>query len=156
MILELRSNSPEETQQIGQKIGGLLKAGDWVGLTGELGAGKTCLTQGIAQGTEVADSVPVTSPTFIIHQAYPGRIDLHHLDLYRLSSFEELYEVGYQDLINGDGACVVEWFEKVKEAIPDQNLVVSLEIVDENERSLTVSGMGKRGNEILGELKGLL
>jgi len=156
MILELISNSPEETQQLGHKIGGLLKPGDWIGLTGELGAGKTCLTQGIAQGAGVAASVPVTSPTFIIHQTYPGRIDLHHLDLYRLSSFEELYEIGYQDLINGEGACVVEWFEKIKEAISDQGLVISLEIVDENERSITVSGIGKRGSKILDKIKELL
>ncbi|MBW1871203.1 MAG: tRNA (adenosine(37)-N6)-threonylcarbamoyltransferase complex ATPase subunit type 1 TsaE, partial [Deltaproteobacteria bacterium] len=145
MILELISNSPEETQQLGHKIGGLLKPGDWIGLTGELGAGKTCLTQGIAQGAGVAASVPVTSPTFIIHQTYPGRIDLYHLDLYRLSSFEELHEIGYLELVTGDGACVVEWFEKIKEAVPDQGLVISLEIVDEKESSISVSGIGKRG-----------
>jgi tRNA threonylcarbamoyladenosine biosynthesis protein TsaE len=156
MTLELQTRSSEETKELGRKLGELAKPGDWIGLTGELGAGKTCLVQGLALGAGVDPCVPVTSPTFVILQTYPGRLPVHHLDLYRVGSLEELFEIGYTDLIHGDGIAVVEWYEQVAECAPDQGLIATLEIIDEDKRSLEISGKGIRGRELLEELKALL
>ncbi len=153
MKLRLLSQSAQQTQAIGSWLGELGQAGDWVGLTGELGAGKTCLVQGLALGAGVPDEVPVTSPTYVLQHTYEGRIPVHHLDLYRLKSEDELYELGYQDLIAGDGICAVEWFEQIASAQPDSGLRISLSLIDETSRELSLVGDGKRGRQILTALK---
>lgn len=141
---------------MGRNLGSLLQGGDWIGLTGELGAGKTCLTQGLALGLEVDPQIPVTSPTFIILQTYQGRIPLHHLDLYRLSEAEELFEIGYRELVEGEGACVVEWFERIEDSLPGSGLSGRLELIDDNSRRIELSGIDNRGNELLEKLEKLL
>ncbi len=147
--LRLQSDSPEATQEIGRRLGLALRPGDWIGLAGDLGAGKTCLTQGLALGAGVDPAIPVTSPTFILLRTYPGRIPLHHLDLYRIATYYELLEIGYQDLLAGQGACVVEWCDRVPESRPADGLVIELELLDEHSRSLSFAPLGPRGRDLV-------
>jgi tRNA threonylcarbamoyladenosine biosynthesis protein TsaE len=156
MRLTLTTRSPEETREVGRRLGELCRPGDWIGLTGELGAGKTCLVTGLARGLEVPSGHQVTSPTFIIHQTYPGRFPLHHLDLYRIHSDAELVELGYQELLEGDGVCAVEWCEQVPGAIPDSGVIVRLELEDETTRSIEITKIDKRGNDLLTGLQAKL
>jgi tRNA threonylcarbamoyladenosine biosynthesis protein TsaE len=154
--MKLTSHSADHTREIGAKLGGLLKAGDWIGLTGELGAGKTTFTQGLAQGLGVPPEVAVNSPTFILHQAYPGRLTLHHLDLYRLETEEELFEIGYPELLAGDGVCVVEWYERIPSARGEAGVVFAFTLVDESNREVSIDKIGLRGDELSADLEALL
>jgi tRNA threonylcarbamoyladenosine biosynthesis protein TsaE len=156
MSLILTTKSPEETQELGRKLGELCRPGDWIGLTGELGAGKTCLVTGLARGLEVPEGYQVTSPTFIIHQIYPGRLPLHHMDLYRIHQTAELFELGYQEFLEEGGVCAVEWCEQVPGAIPESGVVVRLEIEDENSRAIGIKKINKRGEELLSGLQAKL
>lgn len=156
MTLTLTTSSPDETRELGYKLGELCKPGDWIGLTGELGAGKTCLVTGLARGLGVPEGHQVTSPTFIIHQIYPGRLELHHMDLYRIHEPAELLELGYQELLEGEGVCAVEWCEQVPGAIPDSGVVFKLIIEDENSRSVEITKIDKRGEDLLSGLKAKL
>jgi tRNA threonylcarbamoyladenosine biosynthesis protein TsaE len=143
------SRSVKETQAFGRRLGALLQPGDWIGLSGDLGAGKTCLTQGLALGAGVSVETDVTSPTFVLLQTYPGRLPLHHLDLYRLHHMGELIEIGYQDLLAGPGACVVEWCDQVNGARPADGLVLAIELLDQDTRSLQPEALGERGRVLV-------
>ncbi|MFC1654920.1 tRNA (adenosine(37)-N6)-threonylcarbamoyltransferase complex ATPase subunit type 1 TsaE [Myxococcota bacterium] len=156
MNLTLTTKSPEQTRELGRKLGELCRPGDWIGLTGELGAGKTCLVTGLARGLQVPDGYQVTSPTFIIHQTYPGKFPLHHLDLYRLHEGAELIELGYRELLEGDGVCAVEWCEQVPGAIPDSGVIVKLELEDETTRTIEITKIDKRGEDLLSGLQAKL
>lgn len=143
--LVLISNSPTETFCIGRFLGEGLTRGDCVALTGELGAGKTCLTQGIAAGLGVPDSYVVASPTFTLINEYPGKDTfLYHLDVYRLGGSADLEETGYQEYLMSDGVMVIEWAEKVSDAIPDEALRVELSYMDETVRRIEISGFPER------------
>lgn len=110
--------SPQETFELGKKIGQAAVPGDIICLDGELGVGKTVFTQGFAKGLEI-DEV-VNSPTFTIIQEYDdGRIPLYHLDVYRIGEPEEMYELGYEDYFFGEGVCLIEWSQLIDELIPD-------------------------------------
>jgi tRNA threonylcarbamoyladenosine biosynthesis protein TsaE len=139
--LVLISNSTSETFRIGLIVGEALKGGDCVALTGELGAGKTCFTQGIANGLGVPDCYAVTSPTFTLLNEYPGRdIALYHLDVYRLTGSADLAEMGYEEYVHGNGVMVIEWAEKIMDQIPTGALFVKFFYVDENRRKIVLSG----------------
>ena len=135
------SKSDEETRKIGFEFGKTLKAGDVVCLTGDLGAGKSEFTRGLAQGLGV--TATVTSPSFTILNVYDdGRIPLYHFDWYRLNSVEELYEMGMEEFLGGDGVAVVEWPSQCPEAIPETHLAIRLTPVDETTRDVTITPMG--------------
>jgi len=143
--LVLISNSPTETFCIGKILGENLTGGDCVALTGELGAGKTCLTQGIAAGLGVPDCYVVVSPTFTLINEYPGTdVSLYHLDVYRLTGSEDLEEIGYHEYLTRGGVVVVEWAEKVPDAIPEEALCVTFSYLDENVRKIEISGGADR------------
>ncbi len=144
----LRSGSPEETHRWGVRLGELLRPGDFVGLVGDLGAGKTHLVRGIAEGAGVARS-EVASPTFAIVYPYKGRLTLYHADLYRLADYDELYATGFLDLETGDGALVVEWLDRIPEAAPREYLRLTLRYVDEDVRELLAEAWGARPAELL-------
>jgi tRNA threonylcarbamoyladenosine biosynthesis protein TsaE len=138
--LVLISKSPMETLRIGSLLGAGLKGGDCVALTGELGAGKTCLTQGIAKGLGVPDSYVVASPTFTLINEYPGKeTALYHLDVYRLTGSEELEEIGYREYLTQGGVVVIEWAEKIFDSIPEEALRVTFSYLDENVRKIEIS-----------------
>ena len=137
----LISKSPAETFRIGRILGEGLKAGDVVALTGELGSGKTCLTQGIACGLGVPENYAVTSPTFTLINEYPGReAALFHVDLYRLQGAADLEDIGYEEYLSGGGVMVVEWAERIPDAVPDGAVCVALTYLEENVRKLELSG----------------
>ena len=133
------SDSPQETYDFGKYLGENLQPGDLVALCGELGAGKTCLTQGIARGLGVPDDYQVTSPTFTIINEYPGRLTLYHLDLYRLSGIQDLDEIGYEDCFNDRGVVVMEWAEKIKEVLPAGAFFICITYVSESRRKIVFS-----------------
>lgn len=124
---------------IGRIIGENLTGGDFVALTGELGAGKTCLTQGIAKGLGILEEYYVTSPTFTLINEYPGRVSLYHMDVYRLSGSRDLENMGYEEYFYGDGVVVIEWAEKVDDIIPAEALLINLEHCNGNKRKIRIS-----------------
>jgi tRNA threonylcarbamoyladenosine biosynthesis protein TsaE len=145
--LKFATRGPEETLAFGRHLGGLLTAGDVVGLVGDLGAGKTCLVQGIAQGLEVPESSYVRSPSFVILNIHPGRCDLNHLDLYRIQGPEELDDLGYREIFYGQGVTVIEWADRIEDLLPREHLRISLSFLSETERAMTLEGFGHMPGE---------
>lgn len=124
MIYE--SYKPEDTFLIGEKLGRSASAGELVTLTGDLGVGKTVLTQGIAKGLGIEE--PVNSPTFTIVQVYEsGRLPLYHLDVYRIGDISEMEEIGYEDYFYGDGVCMIEWADLIAELLPKEHMQITIE-----------------------------
>lgn len=120
------SYKPEDTLAIGEKIGREAVRGQLCTLTGDLGVGKTVLTQGIAKGLGVEE--PVNSPTFTIVQVYEsGRVPLYHLDVYRIGDVSEMDEIGYEDYFYGEGLCIVEWANLIEELLPSEYMQIILE-----------------------------
>jgi len=143
--LVLVSKSPTETLRIGGRLGAGLRGGDCVALRGELGAGKTCLTQGIACGLGVPDGYAVASPTFTLINEYSGKkIALFHLDVYRLTGDADLEEIGYREYLGRGGVLVVEWAEKISGSIPDRALWVTLSYLDEYVRRIELTDTPER------------
>lgn len=140
--LELTSRSPEETQRIGAAIGACAQPGDVALLCGDLGAGKTCLTQGIARGLGVEGYV--RSPTFVLVTIHQGRLPLYHIDIYRLDHVTEVLDLGLDEYLAGDGVSVIEWADKAPEAFPDDCLRVTLEAGPDDSRLLRVQPNGAR------------
>jgi len=138
--LEVLSRNPQETFSLGMILGDLCVPGDVIALSGELGAGKTCLTTGIARGLGVSEKYLVTSPTFTLVNEYRGRLDLFHLDLYRLAGCEDLDDIGYEEYCYGRGITVVEWAEKIMDSLPEGSIFVSLKYVDEMTREIRLEG----------------
>jgi len=149
--MQIISKSPEQTQQIGKQLGQLAKPGDVMLFTGDLGAGKTCLTQGIAWGLDIDEFA--ASPSFTIMREHYGRLPLYHVDFYRLDSIEDIYDLGIDDYLFGKGLCAIEWAEKGMELMPEERLLIEIEYVSENERRLDLKASGVRYNEILSDLK---
>ena len=134
----IRTESPEETQTFGEELGSTLKAGDVVALIGDLGTGKTCLTQGIARGVGIAQDEVVSSPSYIIINEYDGKIPIYHIDLYRLETYAEIAELGLGEYMNSDGICIIEWAERMAEGLPDTCIKIYIAWEDENTRSIKI------------------
>ena len=131
----MRTNSAEETRQLGEKLAEELRAGDVILLEGPLGAGKSELARGVARGLGVRETV--TSPSFTILNAYDsGRVPLYHFDWYRLESAEELFEMGIEEYLGGDGIALVEWPGRCPEALPADFLMIEVLPGEGNERTL--------------------
>ena len=144
--LSLKSKSPAQTRRIGARLGRLLQAGDIVLLSGELGSGKTCLVQGIAQGLGIPD--PVTSKSFVLLGEYEGRLTLYHGDLYRLEDPLEAEELALTEYC-AEGALVVEWADRAWGVFPPEHLLVTLEISGARERDLALEARGERYERLL-------
>lgn len=115
----IETNSPEETFEAGRKLGMTAKSGEIYTLSGDLGVGKTVFTQGVAAGLGITEHV--NSPTFTIVQVYEsGRLPFYHFDVYRIGEVDEMEEIGYEDYFYGNGLCIVEWAERIRELIPAQ------------------------------------
>ena len=134
MAINLPLKSLEETKHFGIRLGELAEPTDVYTLTGTLGAGKTTLTQFIGHGLGVPTNCYITSPTFSLMHEYQGRIPLYHMDLYRISS-EELYELGFEDYLYGEGLTVVEWPDRLGELMPDDRLEIMLDFTSETTRT---------------------
>ena len=135
----------------GRRLGRLLSRGDVICLTGELGTGKTCFVKGLAAGLGIKDR-SITSPTFIIINEYKGNIPLYHIDLYRIGVIEDLRDIGMEEIIYGKGVTAIEWAERIKDALPDERLEISLKWVDDKTRSIEISAFGHHHKEILKKL----
>lgn len=123
-MLKYITENVEETTKIGEQLGRLLNMGNIICLSGDLGAGKTAFTKGIAKGLGVGDYV--TSPTYTIINEYQGRLPLYHFDVYRLNDVEEMYELGYEEYFFGDGVVVLEWADIVRDIIPRDRLWITI------------------------------
>ena len=124
MIIE--SNSEKETYELGKRLGQKAEAGQVYTLIGDLGVGKTVLTQGLAEGLEIHE--PVNSPTFTIVQIYEeGRLPLYHFDVYPIGDVEEMDEIGYEDYFYGDGVCLIEWANLIEDILPEYYTEIKIE-----------------------------
>jgi tRNA threonylcarbamoyladenosine biosynthesis protein TsaE len=152
--LRFSTGGVEETERIGDLLGCLLVPGDVVGLTGDLGAGKTAFVRGVARGAGVPAGHPVNSPTFTILNVYGGgRFPIFHLDLYRLDDPTELEGVGMSDLLSGQGVLLVEWAERYPEALPSDLVSVTIETTGPETRRFTVTAGGPMSRELVDELR---
>lgn len=147
--LILYSFSSQETQSIGEKIGRCLVSGQVMALCGDLGAGKTCLVQGIARGLQVLDRY-IPSPTFTIMNEYQGRLPLYHFDVYRLVGPEEMEALGYEEFFYGEGVTVIEWAEKIAPLLPQDHLRVFLFSHSPKIRKLSFESYGEKSGNLLG------
>lgn len=147
--LRLTSRSPAETRALAARLGARLVPGDVVALRGELGSGKTEFVHGLAQGLEVPPQVPVASPSFTLVHVYPGRLTLVHIDLYRLEKLPPELLPDLEEYLAGPQAVVIEWAERLADLLPPDHLDVYLEITGGQERQLTFTGHGPRGQELL-------
>jgi tRNA threonylcarbamoyladenosine biosynthesis protein TsaE len=143
------TQSVAETLALGERLGRALSPGTVVGLIGTLGSGKTHLVKGIARGNGLADGSAVTSPTFVLVNEYPGRLHLHHIDVYRLGGADDLDALGFDEMTKSGGAVLVEWADRVKELLPADHLTVSIEITGETARRMEMRAGGDSANRIL-------
>ena len=150
--LHIQTASPEETQAVGRLLGEQARPGDVFLLCGPLGAGKTCLTQGIAWGLEVKEYA--RSPTFVLMTRYRGRLTLYHFDLYRINDPLEAWDLGLDEQLFGDGACVVEWAERAEEVFPKECLWIDLDYAEEGEgRTITITEVPPRYQAMIESLE---
>ena len=132
------TNSPEETEQLGAALGRIVRPGTVIAYRGDLGAGKTAFTRGLARGLGYAE--PVTSPTYtIVNEYLGGRLPLFHFDMYRLTSPDDLWDIGWEDYLDRGGVCCVEWSENVAEAL-ENPLTISIEKLGDTTRRITLEG----------------
>lgn len=145
---EFISKKPEDTIAFSERLGSLLQQGDVLALEGDLGAGKTTFTKGLAKGLNITRNV--NSPTFTIIKEYQGRLPLYHMDVYRVEdSFEDL---GFDEYFEGNGVTVVEWAHLVKEQLPEELLTIYLYLDDNDSRKLVLEPQGKRYEELCKEI----
>ncbi len=147
-MIELLLKSPAATRRLGRLLGAALQEGDFVALTGDLGAGKTALVKAIAEGAGVPEAA--SSPTFALVNVYRGgRIALQHLDLYRLSGPAELFALGFDDLLAEPAATLCEWADKAQAALPEDRLDIALEHAGPRSRRARLAATGARGQRLL-------
>lgn len=141
--MELLSHSPEDTEGIGARLAEQLEPGAVVAFTGDLGAGKTAFTRGLARGLGIPDRI--TSPTFTIVNEYEGgRLPLFHFDMYRLGSADELFDIGWEDYLRRGGVCAVEWSENIADALEEDAVRVDIRRgASDQERVITIAGVSK-------------
>lgn len=136
--MQFITNSPRETEELAQKLAASLRPGTVIAYKGDLGAGKTAFTRGLARGLGISD--PVTSPTYtIVNEYLSGKMPLFHFDMYRLSSSDDLFDIGWEDYLERGGVCAVEWSENVADAM-ENAIFITIEKTGEESRRITVEG----------------
>ena len=136
--MQFLTNSPAETEAVGIALGKALQAGTILAYKGDLGAGKTAFTRGLARGLGCTDMV--TSPTYtIVNEYLSGRLPLFHFDMYRLASSDDLWDIGWEDYLDRNGICAVEWSENVADAL-EEPLMITIEKTGEESRKITIEG----------------
>jgi tRNA threonylcarbamoyladenosine biosynthesis protein TsaE len=149
----IRSSGVEETVSWGKVLGSRLMGGDIIGLIGDLGAGKTYLVKGVAEGLGVLEDQYVASPTFTLINEYKGEVTLYHVDLYRIQDEREIEGLGYEEYLYGNGVVIIEWAEKMLRFLPEELLLIEMERVDENTRKITLIGRGNRFAKLVEEIE---
>ncbi len=135
-MLTFHTNNPEETIALGERIGNRLKKGDIIAMQGTLAAGKTTITKGIAKALGISDNI--TSPTFCLISEYEGKMPLYHMDVYRLEGTDDFENLGTNDMLYGDGVSIIEWSEKIMDALPRKTIILKLEPHDDGSRTITI------------------
>lgn len=137
--MNIITKSEGETALVGERLAQKLAPGAVIAMYGDLGAGKTAFTRGLARGLGL--TARVSSPTFTIVNEYLGKVPLFHFDMYRLKDADELFEIGWEDYLNRGGVCVVEWSENVDGAFPPETITVTINKLGDNERDIVIEGM---------------
>lgn len=150
-ILTFISSSEDETYSLGESIGELVEAGQIILLSGDLGAGKTVLAQGICAGLGVLEDV--TSPTFNIINEYEGDFIVYHMDLYRLEKDEELYDLAIEEYLESDGVVIIEWPDLAYDLLPPDFIYIKINRISEEEREISIEGEGERSLTLLERLE---
>ncbi len=147
------THTPDETQKLGKTIGKWIEHPLVIGLTGDLGSGKTAFVQGLAEGLEVPDEYYITSPTFTLINEYPGRLSLFHIDLYRLDSISDLEDIGLDELLYDQAVIAIEWAEKMSDDLPAEHLTMTFEITDDDYRRVALIAYGQNLVNLIRALK---
>lgn len=134
--IKIISESAAQTEELASFIGKTLREGDVLALSGELGSGKTCFASGLARGLGVSDQYRITSPTFTLINEYPARCKLYHFDVYRLNSYSEFEDLGYEEYFCANGVVVIEWAEKIIQILPDDAFLSALNILMKTDEKL--------------------
>lgn len=145
-------SNQSQLEELAEKLGGLVKPGDIICMTGDLGAGKTTFTQAFAKGLSVEDYV--TSPTFTIINEYHGRIPLYHFDVYRLNHISEMEDLGYEEYFYGRGVCVIEWASLIEEVLPKDRLWIEIKVTGVESRSICFYSTNQYYDDMIKELLG--
>ncbi|GJQ60813.1 MAG: tRNA (adenosine(37)-N6)-threonylcarbamoyltransferase complex ATPase subunit type 1 TsaE [Candidatus Scalindua sp.] len=141
---------------LGNRIGALLQPSDVIALIGQLGAGKTHLVKGIAEGVGIKDRSVVTSPSYILMNHYRGKLPIYHFDAYRLESPEEMYDIDCMEFFWGDGVSVIEWADKIMECLPDEHINITMETINNTTRDILISYSGERHKDFMKGLRVML
>lgn len=152
-FIRLITKTPEQTRVIGEKIGRRLLSRTVMALSGDLGAGKTVFVQGLARGLDVPGSWPVTSPTYTLVNAYPGRLPLIHADLYRLSGAADFEDIGGHDIEADNGVLAVEWADRLPPVELAADMTVHIRIIDDHQREVTLFFSGPTPEDLIKHLK---
>lgn len=151
-LFKINVDNLKETEKIGYVLGKLLNGGEIICMTGDLGAGKTTLTQSVAKGLDVEDYV--TSPTFTIINEYKGRCPLYHFDVYRIGDIEEMYDLGYEEYFYSQGVAIIEWADIIEDILPEDRLnIIINKKEDMNSREIIIDGKGDKYLSIIDELR---
>ncbi len=148
--ITIKTNSADETIAIGERLGKLLSPGNVIALYGDLGAGKTTLTRGIAAG--IGLDADIHSPTFTLIHEHAGRIPIYHVDLYRLSSEQEVETLGLEEYIYSDGVTIIEWGDRMKSMLPVERLDITLKMTGDTERQLIFETNSEKIEKLIGNL----
>ncbi len=139
---QITTHTSDETQKLGKTIGKWIEHSLVIGLSGDLGSGKTAFVQGLAEGLEVPDEYYITSPTFTLINQYPGRFPLFHIDLYRLDGISDLEDIGLDELLHNQAVIAIEWAEKMSHDLPAEHLAMTFEITDDDYRRISLIAYG--------------
>ena len=140
---QITTRTPDETQKLGKTIGKWIEQPLVIGLSGDLGSGKTAFVQGLAEGLEVPGQYYITSPTFTLINEYPGRFPLFHIDLYRLDGISDLEDIGLDELLYDKAVIAIEWAEKMSDDLPAEHLTMRFEITDDDYRRISLIAYGQ-------------
>lgn len=151
-INEIEIIDLESMSKLGEIFGGLAQPSDIVCLDGDLGAGKTTFTQALARGLNVQSDQYVSSPSFAILHEYLGRIPLYHMDFYRLNSYDEIYDLGFDEFIFGSGISVIEWFKRMSDDLPEERMEIHITITGENSRNVCLKAFGVRWEKLTSKI----
>lgn len=151
--VEVLTTSPRGTEQLGERLGRLLKPGMLLALHGELGGGKTCLTRGLVTGAAPDSADLVASPTFAIMNEYPGNPPVYHFDFYRLGGVNDIAELGFEEYLNGSGICIVEWAERLGDLLPADHISITFGICGDTGRNIAFEARGDMSEAVLKQLE---
>ena len=150
--LRIITHSPDITRLMGEIIGRAIDTKTVIALTGDLGTGKTVFVQGLARGLDVPTDYYITSPTYTLINEYPGRIRLFHVDLYRITSQTELFDIGFEDICDGNGVVVVEWADRLEPDKLSEDMAITINIVDDTTRKFHIFFYGRKKTNLLQHL----